>query len=125
MTRPFGHRFLIPAEEIAILAVSPAGNNAADEGAQKDQATLAFIDANKGSPFVDQQEATKLAGELMIGEDRTQRLMTPMKDPNVEAIATRDQLIEFGQMMGGEAMPVSGTDNHEIHMKVIGVKTAP
>lgn len=110
----------LSVEEIATLALSPSGSNTQDSSEARDQATTAFLQANAVNPYIDQRESTLLQAQINIGADRANRVVIPDKpDTNVQAIATRDQIIEFSEMLDGNAMPVASTDNHKIHRMVL------
>ena len=106
-------------QDIARLAVTPADSDDDKEGSDSIQQTLGFIAANKMSPYVDQAAAATMEAELILGSEKAKRLLVQMDDPNVEAIATRDQIIEFSEMLDGNAIPVAVTDNHKIHRKIL------
>lgn len=112
-------------EEIATLALMPSANTTADEGAEKDGKTLEFITANRTNPHIDQRKASEMEANIVLGEDRAKQLITPLDDPNVKAIAVRQQIIELGEMLAGEMMPVSGTDAHDIHLRVLAERYPP
>lgn len=106
-------------EEIAMLAVSPSGENNENEGAAKDNATLQYIAANKGNPRIDQNKATSMEAKIVLGEARAKELVIPEEDHNVRDKAIRDQTIELSEMMDGNPMPVVGYDNHSIHRQAL------
>lgn len=112
----------LSCEEIVTLALSPAKPNASQEGADKDNRTLAYIANNKQNPFVNQREAAKMEARLMVNEDRANQLIIDEEDPTIEAIATRQQIIEFSEFVEGDQIPVAKTDNHKIHRKVLAEK---
>lgn len=112
-------------EEIAMLAIAPTNDNLAQESQENDNNTLAFLQQAAGNPYIDAKEATRMAGELMAGDDRMERLMIQDEDQTVEAEATRLQITEFHDMMDGEMVPVSPRDNHRIHRKVLYPKLLP
>lgn len=112
-------------EEIATLALSPAASSNEDEGADKDNRTLGYIAANKMNPNIDQRKASEMEAKLVLGEDRATQLLIPTEDPNVEAAAVRQQVIEWSEMMIGNEMPVVGTDAHFLHRKALTVKLTP
>lgn len=110
-------------EEIATLAITPANSNSEEPaGDNKDEKTLAYIAANRASPYVNQKAASKMEANILIGEDAAGQLLTDTEDPNEQAIAVRGQIMEFSEMMAGNAMPVAGSDNHELHRKVLAGK---
>lgn len=112
--------FGLTPDEIAELAVSDSADNNADEGAEQDQQTLQYIAANKGiNPYVDQEKLAKLEAEMTLGDDTAKELLIPNPDPNLAAEATRQQIMEMSEMLDGNAMPVSGRDNHALHRKAL------
>lgn len=112
-------------EEIAALALEPAAPQTKNLGSQQDTATAQFITGMAASPFMRQDEAFKMLGEIAIGEDRLKRLFNDRQDPTLLAVAQRDQKMELAIMMGGEALPVAGTDEHVIHRSVLRGEFAP
>lgn len=124
----------LTVEEIAMLAQSPASVNNSTDGSQRDANTLTFIQNNRTNPQVDQEAATRMEARLVCGEDRANELVARQHDPNVEAVAVRDQVMELAHMLDGTEMPVAASDKHETHRKVLAqkldglmevVKTAP
>lgn len=109
-------------EEIVVLSLQPAGANNSDEGAEKDNRTLAVLTENKQapSPFINQRAAEEMRLRILAGEDRAKQLLIPDEDPTIAAIAKRTQIIEISEMVDGNEMPVAGTDNHPIHREVLG-----
>lgn len=111
-------------EDITEAALSPAGNNVEQQPEEQDNATVAFIDETALNPmlaqFINLKEAVKMKAEIRIKEDRANRLMLPdSQDPNIEAVAQRDQIQEWLAMSAGEAQPVASTDQHSIHRKTL------
>lgn len=115
-------------EDITELALSPAGNNIEEQGEKLDGDTISFIEAKiqAGDPYFEQKEMRKMQAETAIGVDRAARILLKEKeDPNIEAVAIRQQTIEFAFMMDGEEMPVAITDHHSIHRKVLLERMTP
>lgn len=112
----------LTVEDIATLAQSPSAQSNATDGTAKDQATLQFIAGNVVNPFIDQRKATEMAASIAIGQDRSKQLIIPTDDPQVETIATRQQLMELGDMVDGTPMPVAASDKHDTHRKVLAQK---
>lgn len=112
-------------EDITELALSPAGNSVEEQPEEQDAKTVAFADANAANPYYDQKALSRMKAEIVIGEDRAQRVVIADEDPNIEAIATRQQITEILNMMDGEMMPVASTDNHAIHRRVLLPKLEP
>lgn len=106
-------------EEIVMLANSPSAPTSPEEGAQQDGVTLQYIANNRLNPYVDQQKATEMEAQIAIGEERAAQLVIPKDDPNVAAIATRQQTMEFSEMLDGNSMPVAGSDNHFLHRQTM------
>ena len=112
----------LTVEDIAMLALSPAAVSNATDGAAKDNTTLLYIANNRQNPFIDQKAATEMEARIAIGEDRAKQLVVQTDDPQVEAIALRQQLIELSEMMDTVPMPVAASDKHATHRKVIAAK---
>lgn len=108
-------------EEIATLALSPSAQSNATDGAGRDQATLQYIAANRANPFIDQSAATDMEANIAIGEDRAAQLIIKRADPQVEAIAIREQEIEIAMMAmtPPKIMPVAASDKHDTHRAVL------
>lgn len=117
----------LSAEEIGMLALSPAGapaNNSADLDAK----TIGFIQQKiaEQSPYYDQKEMAAMNAELSITEDRAKRILQKdAEDPTVLAIAQRTQMFELTEMFAGNPMPVAGTDNHLVHRQTMLPKMQP
>jgi hypothetical protein len=112
-------------QDIIELALAPAGNDVQDENPEEETKLLGYIAAKKQTmdPYVDQKVLTKMEAEAVLGEEGAKRVCIEDKeDPNVEAIAYRQQIIEFSEMMAGEQMPVAITDNHQLHRKTLLTK---
>lgn len=111
-------------EEIATLALSPSAQSNATDGAGRDQATLQYIAANRANPFIDQAAATEMEASIAIGEDRANQLIIKKADPQIEAIAMREQLIECSEMMltPPVPMPVAASDKHDTHRAILASK---
>lgn len=115
----------LTVEEIALLAVTPSSANNKDEGAEQDARTLQWIAAHNGDPYVDQAKAREVEANLAIGPARAQQLLIKQDDPNVKDAAMRMQLIEFGDLMDGVALPAVAADNHAIHRQVLAENLEP
>lgn len=106
-------------EDIAELALAPAGNNVEEQPEQKDQKTTQFIDVHAASPlgrFYDQKEMARLQATTVLGEDRAKRLLLPdQEDPTNEVVAHRIQIAEWMAMHEGQQMGVAAIDLHRIH----------
>jgi hypothetical protein len=112
----------LTVEDIATLSVTPSSQSNATDGATRDNATLQFIAANVMNPNIDQHKATEMAANIAIGADRAKQLIIATDDPNVTAIASRQQLVEISEMLDCVDMPVAGSDNHAIHRATIASK---
>ncbi len=112
-------------EEIAILAHTPSANSSQDQGLTRDQSLLAYIEESRNNPYVDQRVAEEMKAAIRLGEDVSRQLLIPMEDPNVEAQAYRQQIIEVSEMMDGEWMPVVSSDNHKLHRGTLAKKLVP
>lgn len=110
-------------EDIAELALSPAGNNVEEQPEQQDQKTTSFIDAQAAGPlagFFDRKEMAKMQATTVLGEDRAERLLLPdQEDPNNEVVGKRNQISEWMAMHEGQQMGVASIDLHKIHMAVM------
>lgn len=107
-------------EEIAELALASSLENNANEGSEQESQILGYLAANKGvNPYLDQQKVAEQEAIGTLGEDRARELLIPTPDPNLAAEANRQQIIEMSEMMQGNAMMVSGRDNHALHRKTL------
>lgn len=109
--------FGLTVDEIAALALATSSETNSEEGAERDNQTLQYIQLNKASPHVDQRKAAEMEANIVLGEDRAKQLLRPQPDMNNEAFAIRQQTIEFSEMLDGNPMPVVGDDFHELHRK--------
>lgn len=116
-------------EDIVELALSPAGNGSEEKPEEQDQKTKDFIIGMQGTALATQfdlKKSAQMISEISIGEDRAKRLILPdQEDPNVEAVATRQQIQEWLAMVAHEPQPVASTDLHRIHRKVMMPRTVP
>jgi hypothetical protein len=107
-------------EEIAELALASSLENNANEGGDKESQILGYLAANKGvNPYLDQQKLAEQEAIGNLGEDRARDLLIPTPDPNLAAEANRQQIMEMSEMLQGNAMQVSGRDNHALHRKTL------
>ena len=109
--------------DIVLLSNAPAAELTQDMSAGQDAGTIQFIAANQQSPYLNKFEATKVAAEIAMGEQRAKQLLINVKtDPTVEVLESRQQSTEFTNIMNGEVMQVALTDNHAIHRKTLAPK---
>lgn len=110
-------------EEIAELALSPAGNNVEEQPEQQDQKTVQFIETTSQGPLAvqfDRKQMATMQAITVLGEDRANRLLlTDQEDPTNEAVSTRIQRSEWRDMMDGSPAPVAPVDLHKIHRGVM------
>lgn len=119
----------LTVEDIAELALSPAGNSVEEQPEEQDQKTTAYIDAQMLGPqaiYFDRKAAAKMSANIVLGEDRANAILLPdQEDPTNEAIATRTQLSEWLIMKDSAAVPVAATDLHKIHRQVMQPMLGP
>lgn len=121
-------RDTLTPQDIIELALSPAGNDVENQTEEEEGKLLGFIQskAQVPSPFLDQKEMAAMEAEAVLGEEGARRILVKDKeDPNLEAIAYRQQVIELSEMLDGEEMPVAITDNHPLHRKTLKIKMGP
>lgn len=108
-------------QEITLLALSPATETLDQENALNDQATTQWLIVASQTPFVDKKECLILGAEVSgVSQDRTKRVLLPDSvDPNIAAENTREQYMEWTQIVGGVPMDVSERDNHQIHIQTM------
>jgi hypothetical protein len=113
-------------QDITELALDPAGNDAEVNSVQEDGKAVEFLNAKIADPYYDAVKTRRALGERVVGKDLNDQVMLPDKpDPNIQAIATREQLMEWTEMNDGEDMPVAQTDDHRIHRQVLIKKMMP
>lgn len=116
----------LTVEEIAQLALAPSGNSEQANMEQQDVNTITFLQTQALNPYIDQMESTRMQAEIQLGADRAERVvLKDTTDPNESAAQIRLQLMELGQMLGGQAMPVAQQDDHRTHRKTIVGKATP
>lgn len=115
-------------QDIIELALCPAGNDVEDQNEDEQNKVLGFINTKQQmpSPYLNQAEMAKIEAEAVLGEEGAKRILVPdAEDPNVKAVAERQQVIEMAMMTSGEDMPVAITDNHKIHRETMLPKMGP
>lgn len=122
-------------QDIAELALSPAGNSDQDDPTEQDQKVSAFIGAIKGGEgplaslggYYDSQECATMIGKIQVGEDIAQQLALKKPDPSDQARNTREELQEFHAiaMEGDPLPPPASDDNHAVRRLVLASKLQP
>jgi hypothetical protein len=115
-------------EEIFVIARQPSTDYSAGVGAAEDQRIIQFTQAIQADPqfaaYFDQGKLAKMAAYAAIGTAKTDELFNPMPQQTTNVAADRQQKMEFGNMIGGEPMPVDPRDPHEIHLQTLAGKMA-
>lgn len=113
----------IAAEEILVLAYTPATEYNANVGSVEDNKLLQFAQVAQGNPYWDQGKLNFESGAAMIGYRRAKDLFAgdPAMTTNLEQ--QRQQYSEWSDMTLGQAMPVSDRDDHIQHLTALTQKT--
>jgi hypothetical protein len=111
-------------EEIFIIANQSATNFTTNVGAAEDQRIIQFTQAIEANPqfaaYFDQEKLARMASNAAIGPGRTDELFQPLPQQTTNVAASRQQMMEFASMLGGEAMPVDPRDPHDVHLQSLG-----
>lgn len=113
-------------KEIELLCESPAVESIDDMSAQAQQAKALLASELAGNPMINQKKV--LEAKIINQSDADTAkdwMLTDVEDQTIQAEAMRLQLMEFKAMEGGEPIPVSPRDAHEIHVKTLIGKTGP
>lgn len=110
----------ITPEDLACLRDSAHGADVEGSTAERDQKTQQWIAANAMNPYMNKKKASEMSAKIECGEDRAKELLNrPLHDPEDIAVATREQISEWLDMIAGEAVPVAATDIHIIHREAL------
>lgn len=107
-------------KEIDLLTESPTVTNIADTTGQEKQAKALLADSLAGNPMVNQRKV--LESKIIAAtnaETAKDWILTEVDDQTLTAEAIRMQTLEVKSMEGGDPIPVSPRDPHEIHLKVL------
>jgi hypothetical protein len=109
MTRP----------ELDELANQPVAGTVRDLTPAERQAIAMISASKKGNPLYNQRQLEVEELNAGPGADYAKRVLLPDSDPTEQAEQQRQQQLEVVLLSGGEAVPVSARDNHEIHLQVL------
>lgn len=107
-------------KEIDLLVESPAVQSITDISGQEKQAKAVLAESLKGNPMINQKKL--LESQIIAAanpETAADWMLTEADDQTMTAEAIRMQSFETKAMEGGEPIPVSPRDPHEIHLKVL------
>src|SRR5215475_26468 len=112
----------LAAEEILVLAHTPATEYNYNVGSIEDNKLLQFALVAQGNPYWDQAKLNFESGAAMIGYRRAKDLFAgdPSLSTNLEQ--QREQYSEYTDMTQGQAMPVSDRDDHIQHLTALNQK---
>lgn len=117
-----GYPPIVTKEELKEWAESPAAEVLVDLTIQENQSKLAAANDPEimNSPFIDQTARLQMKLEAMLPQPTVESLLKPgVVDPNEEAENYRQQTMETDAILQGGSMPVSGRDNHKVHLDVL------
>lgn len=107
-------------EEIQELSGKPAAEVTQDLSQQKNQQVTAVAQLYTNNPMVDQKKLLKANITAMsTPELADQIILEDQEDQTVQTEAVRQQIMENAAIMGGESVPVSPRDRHDIHLQVL------
>jgi hypothetical protein len=112
----------LAAEEILVLAYTPATEYNTNVGSVEDAKLLQFGQVAQGNPYWDQGKLNFDCGAAMIGHRRAKYLFAgdPALSTNLEE--QRQQYSEWVDMTQGQAIPVSDRDDHIQHLQALNQK---
>ncbi len=105
--------------EIDELANNPVAGTVKDLTPMERQAIMMLAPTKKGNPLYNQRALEVEELTAGPGADFAERVLLPENDPTVEAEQQREQQLEIVLLSGGQPVPVSPRDNHQIHLKVV------
>jgi hypothetical protein len=109
-------------EEIYELAQCSPTEFTADPVSSNQMGVDAVVARYKGDPTIRQDPLKKMDIASKLGYQIADELIIPEEDQSVEAIAIRQQILEFNAMLAGDPIPVAGSDNHMLHMGALMAK---
>lgn len=113
----------LSVEDIVMLSEAPTGNDLQSNNAERDQKTVDFIGTQWQNPYLNKRKMTELATSIAIGEDRMKLILNEQSvDPDDVARESRQQIIEFSEMIDGNDMPVAPSENHNLHRQALAPK---
>jgi len=106
-------------EEVDELAKQPVAGTIKDLTPIERQAIAMISVSKKGNPLYNQRQLEVEELTAGPGVDYMRRVLLPDSDPTEQAEQQRQQQLEIVLLSGGQAVPVSGRDNHTIHLQVV------
>lgn len=106
-------------EEIDELANDPVAGTVKDLTPIERQAIMMLCPTKKGNPLYNQRQLEIEELTAGPGSDFAKRVLLPEQDPTEQAEQQRQQQLEIVLISGGQPVPVSPRDNHEIHLNVL------
>lgn len=110
--------FLTP-EEIKLLANYPVSETIRDLTPLKRQMISAIATEKKGNPLYNQRALEVQDLVARVDAEFAENVLLPGNDPSEQAEQMREQQLENILLTQGSPVPVSGRDNHEVHLGVV------
>jgi len=109
--------FLTP-EEIKLLASYPVSETVRDLTPLKRQMISAIAAEKKGNPLYNARALEVQDLVARVDAEFATNVLLPGNDPSEQAEQMREQQLENTLLTQGQPVPVSGRDNHEVHLSV-------
>jgi hypothetical protein len=110
---------IMTEEEIQELAHQPVAGTVQDLTPIERQAIAMLSSSKKGNPLYNQRQLEVEELSAGPGAEFADRVLLPDQDPTEEAEQHRQQQLEIVLLSGGQPVPVSPRDNHQIHLSVL------
>jgi hypothetical protein len=112
----------LTTDEILLLAYTPATEFNQNIGSIEDNKLLQFAAVAQGNAYFDQGKLAFESASAMIGYRRAKDLFIAQPGSSTNLEAQRQQYMEFSDMLGGQAIPVSDRDDHVNHLQALSQK---
>jgi hypothetical protein len=105
--------------ELEEISSDPVAGTVKDLTPVERQAIMMLCPTKKGNPLYNQRQIEVEELTAGPGADFANRVLLPDQDPTIHAEQQRAQQLEIILLSGGQPVPVSPRDNHEIHLQVL------
>lgn len=115
----------MPREEVEMLANMPALQTLEDYTQNDAQRIVTFAQERRNDPLFNQAKLQYRATAAQFTTEFADDVMLPQNDQEDTVLNVRTALIENDLMKKGVGMPVSATDNHQVHINILKVDMVP
>ena len=110
---------IMSREELDILGNQVAATAVQDLTSMQRQMVAAIAQETRGNPFYNARQLEIEDITARVDADFANKIILPVEDPTQTAEQSRLQMFELTLLSGGQAVPVSPRDNHEIHAQIL------